>query len=85
MATWRKLIAEEMATYGEEWKDVESVAGADSFDVEFDEGWGMAAGQPFTVWTVRRVYFPAKYDGSEWCASVSRIPDNEVTYHIGGQ
>ena len=52
---------------------------------EFDGGFGCSEGEPFTLWTTNRVYFPVVYDGAEWCASVSRNPDGKPTYHIGGQ
>ena len=36
------------------------------------------------LWTAARVYFPACYDGSEWCESVPRNPCDEATTHVGG-
>jgi len=41
-------------------------------------------GPAFTAWGVKRVYFPAHYDGLQWVASVPRNPCLEVTHHIGG-
>lgn len=84
MTTWRELISDAMSYRGETWDDVEASVGAESFDVVFDAGYGGEEGKPFTVWTAKRVYFPACYDGSEWCASVSRVPDGKATKHIGG-
>lgn len=53
-------------------------------DRKFDSGYGGEEGAHFTVWTAKRVYFPAGYDGSEWCGSVSRDPDGAPTAHVGG-
>lgn len=50
----------------------------------FDSGCGGVEGDAFTVWTANRVYFPAQYDGAEWCASVPRNPCDEATQHVGG-
>lgn len=83
--TWRTLISGEMKDYGESWDDIESCTLTDEqLDQSFDPGYGREEGDPFTVWTAKRVYFPACYDGSEWCTSVSRHPDGERTSHVGG-
>lgn len=83
--TWRKEIGEEMETHGDTWANIESWTFAvGELDEEFDEGYGGAEGKPFTIWTAERVYFPAVYDGAEWCASVARNPDRQPTNHIGG-
>ena len=84
--SWYLLIEEEMETYGE---DMSAVV-AHTFECEedmhyrFDCGYGTSVGMPFTLWTANRVYFPAVYDGLEWCASVPRNPSKEETKHIGG-
>ena len=80
--TWRELISEEMKMYSETWTDVESTVGSEDFDRWFDDGYGLTEGTPFTIWTAKRVYFPACYDGAEWCASVSRNPNGIATQHI---
>lgn len=82
ITTWRRQITMEMKEYGDSWENVEAWAGADSFDLEFDCGYGGKRGQPFTVWTKDRVYFPHAYDGAETCLSVSRNPDGKATEHI---
>ena len=92
--TWRELIAKEMSAHGESFDDTVSVvmrssrfrddAGKASLDREFDSGYGCAEGDYFTLWTRKRVYFPACYDGSEWCVSVPRVPNGEATEHVGG-
>lgn len=84
MTTWRQLIADELEAHGETWEDVvASTLDQHELDVEFDDGFGAEQGQPFTLWTHKRVYFPAVYDGSEWVASVSREPDGKPTPHVG--
>ena len=83
--TWRQLISAEMATRGESWGDVVSIALPEggSLDTEFDNGFGIAEGCAFTVWTSARVYFPMEYDGSEYAWSVARNPDGVPTDHAG--
>jgi len=86
MVTWRELIAEAMELNGETWDDVDSIAlePGDSLDVEFDNGYGGEEGCKFTVWTENYVYFPLCYDGSEWCGSASRNPNDVAMSHQGG-
>ena len=85
MITWRTFIEREMACYGETWQDVVACTLSEAaLDRKFDAGYGGPDGEPFTVWTAKRVYFPVTYDGAEWCASVSRHPDGQPTKHIGG-
>lgn len=86
MTTWDKLIAAAMSEAGETWDDVEATTlTLQQLAAEFDDGYGIAEGCPFTIWTKSRVYFPAVYDGAEWVACVSRNPDGNPTNHIGGQ
>lgn len=85
MSTWRKMITEAMSEHGDTWGDVVACTLSDEqLDITFDSGHGGTEGESFTVWTVTRVYFPACYDGSEWCASVARVPDGHPTAHVGG-
>lgn len=85
MATWRELLQEALVDRGESFKSIVSnTMTEDEMDKEFDDGFGGREGIGFTVWTERRVYFPATYDGAEWVASVSRDPDGGATEHIGG-
>jgi len=84
MTTWRTLISEELQIQNETWTDVFSCTLLDSeLDVEFDAGYGLKEGKPFTLWTHDRVYFPAQHDGREWVSSVSRLPDGKPTKHVG--
>lgn len=83
--TWKEQIKGEMKFYGESLSDiVSSTISEDEMNREFNNSYGIVKGIPFTVWTANRVYFPADYDGSEWCASVSRNPDGKPTAHVGG-
>jgi len=80
------MLVEALEHCGETWGDIEAITLTEAeLDVEFDTGFGGAEGEPFTVWTKRRVYFPACYDGAEWVSSVSRYPDGKPTHHIGGE
>jgi hypothetical protein len=83
--TWRKLITDEMVIRGDAWSNVVGIAPDDAaLTVEFDDGYGCTEGPPFTVWTIRFVYFPICYDGAESCGSVSRNPIPEPQEHQGG-
>lgn len=85
MATWRQLISKTMRSHGDDWTNVVSMTLTEGdLDRKFDDDYGLFNGQPFTVWTETRVYFPAGYDGAEWCSSVSRQPDGKPTEHVGG-
>ena len=84
-SNWKKLISLELETNNETWADViKCTLTKKKLLVAFDCGYGDANGQPFTLWTINFVYFPAQYDGSEWCASVPRNPCKKATAHIGG-
>ncbi|NGX57216.1 MAG: hypothetical protein K940chlam3_00100 [Chlamydiae bacterium] len=86
MGTWRELIEAEMERRGECWEDVVAFSPEEiNWDKEFDPGFGTSEGEPFTLWTTQRVYFPSVYDGAEEAESVPRNPRDEVTHHIGGQ
>lgn len=86
MATWKQLIEIEMAYNGDDWKNVEDCTLTEKgLTKVFDENYGSVEGEEFTVWTSKWVYFPAVYDGKEWCASVARNPNGVPTNHIGGQ
>ena len=85
MTCWKNEIEHEMGCCGDTWADVEACTLTEEELLEqFDSGWGCTEGKAFTVWTKNRVYFPAQYDGSEWCDSVARNPNGSATFHIGG-
>lgn len=84
--TWRHGIKRAMRDNGESWGDVVDCTLTDEqLDVEFNDGYGGTEGEPFTLWTKRRVYFPVVYDGAEWVGSVPRNPNGERTNHHGGE
>lgn len=85
MATWHELISDKMEYFGEAWGEVVHCTLTEAeMHEEFDDGYGLAEGKPFTLWTAKRVYFPGCYDGLEFVASVPRNPCDEETEHIGG-
>lgn len=85
MATWRKLIALQMARNGEDFANVVKSTLSDAgLDTEFDDGYGGPEGDFFTLWTDEYVYFPIVYDGAEWCGSAPRNPCNVALSHQGG-
>lgn len=84
MNSWGNMIALEMSENGETSADIEASTLDDAgLAKTFDTGYGGPKGEPFTVWTKGRVYFPVVYDGAEWVSSVSRNPDGNPTDHIG--
>lgn len=87
MLTWRERITAVMAKHDETWADVIGMAVPFPGDLDkpFEANYGSTKGEPFTVWTEERIYFPACYDGMEWVESVPRKPDSKKpTRHIGG-
>ena len=79
--SWRVEIAKAMNTAHDSWDSiVHSTLDSEGLDQQFDPGFG----EPFTVWTHTRVYFPVVYDGPEWVGSVPRHPCDERTEHMGG-
>ena len=85
MTTWRKEISDALDENNETWQDVVgNTLRNDQLDAEFDGGYGMPEGEPFTVWTSENVYFPWVYDGREGVACVPRNPNDSPTSHIGG-
>ena len=83
--TWRIMINKALKERGETWVDVVHCTLTEpELDTPFSRGYGGVDGKPFTLWTKRRVYFPACYDGAEWVESVPRDPCDEPTRHVGG-
>lgn len=83
LTTWRKEILGEMREHDESWDDVMHHTAVD-LDKEFYAGFGCPEGEPFTLWTKKRVYFPTCHDGAEEAESVPRFPCDEITNHFGG-
>lgn len=84
--TWKKEIEYNMKQNADSFENVISgTLSEEELNEEFYDGckeWNV--GRPFSLWTKKRVYFPASNGGSEWADSVSREPDNVPTHHIGG-
>ena len=83
MTTWRKLLTMEMDYHDETLSDM---VGSNNLhlDVEFNAEFGSADGEPFTVWSKKRVYFTCEYDGLQWVDSLSRNPCSDSSSHISG-
>ena len=85
MTNWKELIEYEMKAQGETFENVvECIITEEQLMKTFDCGFGGTEGEPFTLWTTNRVYFPICYDGADWVQSVSRNPDGKPTHHFGG-
>ena len=94
--TWRYGITEALERHGETWESVEYLTwsgsdpyGGGTFEKsatldEFLDRQGHGYSEPFTLWTATRVYFPARYDSSQWVESVPRNPCDQATEHVGG-
>lgn len=85
--SWETLIQEEM-----DFKTKESLddivfvwPSRECLREEFDAGYGVSNGTPFTAWSKSWVYFPVTYDGSESVGSVPRFPCEIATEHLGGE
>lgn len=82
---WKKSIQIEMESNGDSFANVvSSTLSEEELNHNFDAGYGLEEGKPFTLWTNDYVYFPVMYDGSEWCGSVPRNPNGVATEHQGG-
>lgn len=90
--TWREDIADELARHGETWADVVSVTWGGAADDTFEASQNIPVtldSEPcwtasFTIWTRKRVYFPAIYEDHNWTDSVARDPDGVATMPVGG-
>ena len=82
--TWHRALSFQFESNGESWGDVEwKTISDEELMREFDGGYGSLEGEPFILWTKKRVYFSCQYDGSEYVQSVPRNPDpSEEPSHI---
>lgn len=86
MANWAELIKQEMKAKHDNSPTIHAVidgGNPESFNENFDDGFGGTEGKRFTLWTEERVYFPVCYDGSEWVGSAPRNPCLETVDHQG--
>jgi len=84
VTTWRQEFIEAFEETNDNFDNLVCTLTDEELDIEFNNGFGVEEGKPFTAWSENFVYFPVRYDGSEWIAWVSRNPDNKPTAHIGG-
>jgi hypothetical protein len=78
---WFYLIETELSDHDEAWADV--IASTPSLATEWQHFF-QPSDFAFTIWTPRRVYFPATYDGMFWCASAPRQTCGEKVDPVGG-
>lgn len=83
--TWQQLIDAERRRVKDDSDVVHCTLTNHQLNVEFNDSYGSAEGEKFTLWTKQRVYFPVVYDGSEWAGSAPRNPCDEATEHMGGE
>lgn len=81
MANWREMLKEYLDK-GETL--IACTISDDELDREFDDGFGMTLGSPFTAWSENWVYFPICYDGAEWIGRAPRNPCDKSMDHQGG-
>ena len=88
--TYEDVVALVAAAPGSRWNEPGdedyfppvTIEGDAWLDIEFDDGYGVAEGCWFTVWTAKRVYFPKEYDGAEGVRSAPRDPCDEAMRHV---
>ena len=85
VSNWQRLLSRALIQQGESWADVEAhTLSSEQLSQPIETTAGETQGPAFTLWTRRRVYFPAIHGGEECAASVARNPDGVPTGHIGG-
>jgi hypothetical protein len=84
MANWNEMLLECMESNKDSMDNIihKVPDNEDTYTREFDDGYGILCGLPFTIWTNDYVYFPVRYDGAEWVSCVPRNPCDEATDHI---
>lgn len=86
MSTWREMVKEVMADYGESWCDVEAMRPIKlDLDRCFNATSDKKEGCSFYIWTRRRIYFACVSEGLEWVSSLSRHPNSAIPRHIGDE
>ena len=82
MATWKEML-DHSVEYNND-KLIYCTLSDEELSREFSASFGLEEGQPFTAWGEQYVYFPIKYDGSEWVGSAPRNPCDISLEHQGG-
>jgi hypothetical protein len=86
MTTWGAELAHEMQGNNDPGPIVAYLPDKETFDVTFDDGYGLHEGPLVLAFTDTRVYFPAVYDGMEWMGSAPRNPEGaQLQEHVGGE
>ncbi len=81
MNSWADMLNDQLEAFEE---IIFCTLSDEQMKVEFDDGYGIEKGVPFTAWSEDRVFFPICYDGSEWVGSAPRCPCGESLEHQGG-
>jgi hypothetical protein len=79
--TWRKMLREVLPE-GE--TIIHCTLTPKELDEQFDGGYGLTEGRPFTAWSENWVFFPIGYDGAEKVGKAPRNPCNIKMSHQGG-
>ena len=85
MGSWEEMLKEAFEENKEDFSKMVTTLTKDELERVFDDGYGLAQGDPFTAWGEKYVYFPVVYDGAEWVGSAPRNPCDEKCSHFGGQ
>lgn len=83
--TWGNMLKEAFAENKEDYSKMVTTLTEDGLNKEFDDGYGLSEGEPFTAWGEKYVYFPVVYDGAESVGSAPRDPSDEKCSHVGGE
>lgn len=83
MANWYKMLKKQMESNGDDFSSRICTLTEEELKVEFDDGYGLPEGEPFTAWGDNMVYFPICYKGVEWVGSAPRNPCNIAMGHQG--
>lgn len=85
MTSWYKLLKKAMESDGEDFASAVCTLDEAGLKAEFNDGYGMSNGKPFTAWGANWVYFPIVYDGAEWVGHAPRNPCDISMEHQGGE
>ena len=76
--TWRQLLADSMAYYGDQGSVVAFAPDEGAFDRPFENRFGGVGGEPVLAWTATRVYFGLSFNGLAVLGSAPRDPQPDV-------
>lgn len=82
MTTWKIQISKALEENKETWQDIISCTLSEE-ELHVDIYSYVGSEKAFTAWSHNFVYFPGRYDGDEWCASVPRAPNGVATGQVG--